>query len=83
MLAEAGKDSRPLDAARLFHPIVADMLERADTRAYPKVAKILVELRGFYELAGAEAEFAEYVAEIRSVYARRPALMAALDKKKL
>lgn len=82
-LAETSRSTRPLDAARLFHPIVDDMLQRADTRMYPKVAKQLVELRGYYDDADSADEFRAYVDDIRAAYARRPSLLKALDRKKL
>lgn len=43
-------------------------------------AKALVNVRDLYERAGDSGDFAAYLQELREQYARRPSLMAALDR---
>lgn len=82
-LIDASRETRPREAAYLYRPQIEADLEPANTRVYPKIAKNLVKVRALYAKADTETEFEAYMAKIRSDYARRPSLMAALDKKGL
>jgi uncharacterized Zn finger protein len=55
----------------------------ADTRGYAAIADELATMRDLYAEAGDNADFAMYVADIKTRFARRPSLMAALARKGL
>ncbi len=82
-LMQASSSDRPYDAAQLYRPLLADLLERANTRRYPQVAKVLKAMGTLYAAAGREDEFAQEVRALREEYRRRPTLIAALDRAKL
>jgi uncharacterized Zn finger protein len=77
-LADASAASRPAEAARLYPPQIEVRLVRPNTSVYPEVARLLVDLRRLHEAAGDTTAFREYVAQLRTAYARRPSLMKAL-----
>lgn len=82
-LAEASRHARPLEAADLYRAQIEKDLRHADTKLYPGIASGLATIRDLYGAADAEQAFSEYLAGIRETYARRPSLMAALDRKGL
>jgi hypothetical protein len=82
-LAAASVDRMPREAADLHRPSIEDDLRVPDTRRYPKIADELSRTRDLYAKAGADAEFAQYMADIRSRYGRRPSLMTAFDQRRL
>ena len=82
-LAEASADFAPLEAAALWRKDIEKHLTHPDSKLYADIAKQLTTMRDLYHRAGAEADFATYVSELRETYRRRPALMSALDRQGL
>jgi hypothetical protein len=82
-LAKLSADSRPIHAGDLYRPHIEKALTYPNAPAYPGIADQLARMRELYVRGGAEHEFAAYIAQIRDTYARRPALMKALDRKRL
>jgi len=83
-LAQASAESRPIQAAELYRPhIERDLASPPNTRLYSGIAQRLATMRDLYLQAGREKEFTRYIAEVRSTYKRRTALIAALDRKRL
>lgn len=82
-LAEASRETMPREAADLHRPGIEQDLRHPHADMYPKIADDLVVMRDLYARAGAEADFAAYVADIRTRFGRRPSLMAALDRRHL
>ena len=82
-LAKASAEARPLDAASLYREGIEKDLTHPNSPIYPDVAKRLALMRDLHEKGGAPEVFAEYVAGLRGKYKRRPALMAALDRRGL
>ncbi|MGI5125720.1 SWIM zinc finger family protein [Pseudonocardia sp. CA-107938] len=82
-LAEASAETMPREAADLYRRVVDEDLRIADTKRYPGIAAMLAQVRDLYAAAGAGAEFAEYLAEIRTRFGRRTSLMAQLDRRGL
>ena len=82
-LAAASVEARPVDAAELYRPGIEKDLVHTNSSLYPDIAKRLATMRDLYVRAGRESEFAEYAAELRERYKRRPSLMAALDRHRL
>lgn len=78
---ERGQDAS--GGADLHRPSIEDDLRVPDTRRYLKIADELSRTRDLYAEAGADAEFAEYMADIRSRYGRRTSLMTAFDQRRL
>jgi uncharacterized Zn finger protein len=73
----------PREAADLHRPAIEDALRQPNSKRYPWIAEELSRMRELYAKAGADADFAEYLRGIRERFRRRPALMAALDRKRL
>ena len=82
-LADASRDFAPREAGDLYRDDVAKDLKYADTEKYRSIAERLASMRDLYERAGAGADFAEYIAELRGTYRRRTSLMSALDRERL
>ncbi len=82
-LAAASVDSMPRESADLYRPWLEDELRYPDTRRYAPIADTLALMRDLYARAGAAAEFAEYIADIRSRFRRRPSLMRELARRGL
>jgi hypothetical protein len=82
-LADRGAKARPVDAADLFRPQLEKDLRYPDSKLYPDIAATLAKMAKLYEEGGRSADFASYIAQIRQDYGRRPALMKALDAKRL
>jgi tetratricopeptide (TPR) repeat protein len=82
-LADASRTSRPREAAELYRTQIDAKLLHANTRVYPEVARLLVTMRGLSEAAGDLHQFEEYLADVRSRYARRSSLMGALQAQRL
>ena len=82
-LANASTNEFPGRAARLHRERLEATLAVARADTYPDVAATLVHVGRLMERAGEQQEFAAYVASIRDRFARRPALMAALDRRGL
>jgi hypothetical protein len=79
-LADASRDHAPHDAAELYRADIAKDLTYADTRKYASIAERIATMRDLYQRAGAEADFADYLAELRETYRRRTSFMSALDR---
>lgn len=82
-LAQRGAESRPVAAADLYRPQLEADLRHPNSKVYPDIAARLARMAELYEQGGRSADFASFMAEIRQKYGRRPALMKALDAKKL
>jgi uncharacterized Zn finger protein len=79
-LAERFATTHPHRAGELFAMQLPGMLAVADTRAYPGIARHLVEMERLYAAAGRDDEFRSLMAELRTTYARRPSFIKALDE---
>lgn len=82
-LAKASAATRPVHAAELYRPHIEKALVHPNARAYPGIAEMLTRMQELYVRGGAEHECAAYIAQIREKYRRRPALMKAMDSKRL
>jgi hypothetical protein len=82
-LADRGAEARPIEAADLYRPQLETDLRYPDTALYPGIAATLATMAELYERGGRSADFASFIAQIRRDYGRRPALMRALDAKRL
>jgi hypothetical protein len=82
-LAEASGPDRALDAAALFRLPIESKLVNADTRTYPEIVRLLVEIRRLSAAGGDQDWFADYTADIRRRFEKRRALMQAMDAKHL
>ena len=82
-LAVRGAALRPVAAANLYRPQLEQDLRYPNSAVYPDVAATLLTMRGLYEQGDRGEDFADYLAKLRNDYARRPALMKALDAKGL
>lgn len=82
-LATQGASARPVEAADLYRPQLEADLQRPNTRLYPGIAATLATMAKLYEQGGRTDDFAKYIAQIRQDYGRRPALMKALDARRL
>ena len=82
-LAAASAEAMPRESADLSRPWLEDELRYADTQKYRPNADTLLVMRNLYVRAGAEADFVEYVAGIRSRFGRRPSLMKELARRGL
>jgi hypothetical protein len=82
-LADASATSRPREAASLYPPQIEARLRYPDTRVYPELARMLVDMRSLSEAAGDLRNFEDYVADVRSRYARRTSLIKALQAQRL
>lgn len=82
-LADRGADARPVAAADLYRPKLEKDLQYPNSKIYPDIAATLATMAELYERGGRSADFASFISQIRRDYGRRPALMAALDAKRL
>ncbi len=82
-LADRGAKARPIAAADLYRPGLAKDLREPNSKLYPDIAARLATMAKLYEKGGRGAEFVLFMAEIRQQYGNRPALMRALDAKRL
>lgn len=82
-LADRGAKARPVAAADLYRPGLEKDLRYPDSKLYPDIAARLVTMAKLYEKGGRGAEFVLFMAQLREQYRRRPALMKALDAKRL
>jgi len=82
-LADRGAKARPVAAADLYRPGLEKDLRYPDSTLYPDIAARLATMAKLYEKGGRGAEFAVFMAQLREQYRRRPALMKALDAKRL
>jgi hypothetical protein len=82
-LADASARSRPREAAELYRAQIGAKLLHTNTRIYPEVARMLIAMRSLSEAAGDLDRFEEYLADVRSRYARRSSLMGALQAQRL
>ncbi|GIU94960.1 MAG: hypothetical protein KatS3mg012_1417 [Gaiellaceae bacterium] len=78
-LADASREHRPDDAARVYGRLLEDALEIADDRHYARVVDLLARWRDTLRLHGRARELDLQVAAIRELYARRPRLLKRLD----
>lgn len=79
-LVDASMQARPLDAAALLRAQVDEALTgRADSRIYPGVTSELLRIRALHTAGGDRQGFVDYLAQLRSAYARRPSLIKQLD----
>lgn len=82
-LAVRGADARPVDAADLYRPQLEKDLRYPNSAIYPDIAERLATMAELYEKGRRSADFASFMAQIRQDYRKRPALMKALDAKRL
>lgn len=82
-LAQRGAAVRPIAAADLYRPGLERDLRYPNSKVYPDIAETLVTMRELYKMGGRSADFASFIAQIRQDYGRRPALMKALNARKL
>jgi hypothetical protein len=82
-LAVRGADARPVDAADLYRPQLEKDLRYPNSAIYPDIAERLATMAELYERAGRRTDFVSFMAQIRQDYRKRPALMKALDAKRL
>jgi tetratricopeptide (TPR) repeat protein len=82
-LADASARSRPREAAELYRAQIGAKLLHTNTRIYPEVARMLIAMRSLSEATGDLDRFEEYLADVRSRYARRSSLMGALQAQRL
>jgi hypothetical protein len=82
-LAVRGADARPTDAADLYRPQLEKDLRYPNSKLYPDIAERLATMAQLYEKGGRSADFASFIAQIRQDYRKRPALMKALDARRL
>lgn len=82
-LADRGAKARPVAAADLYRPGLEKDLRYPNSPLYPDIAARLATMAKLYEKGGRGAEFAVLMAQLREQYRRRPALMKALDAKRL
>ncbi|MGA8046312.1 MAG: DUF6880 family protein [Dermatophilaceae bacterium] len=79
-LAKRFRTTHPDRAGELYAMQLPGMLGVAKTRAYPGIARHLVEMQRLYAAAGRSDEFRSLMAELRGTYARRTSFIKALDK---
>lgn len=79
-LAKRLRTGHPDRAGELYAMQLPTLLAVANTRAYPGIARHLVEMERLYAAAGRTDEFRSLMAELRSTYARRTSFLKALDK---
>jgi uncharacterized Zn finger protein len=82
-LADRGAEARPVEAADLYRPQLEKDLRYPNSKLYPGIAATLATMAELYERGDRSTDFASFIAQIRQDYGRRPALMKALDAKKL
>lgn len=82
-LADRGAAARPVAAADLYRPELEKDLRYPNSKIYPDIAARLAIMAKLYKKGGRSADFAEFMSQIRQEYGRRPALMRALDARKL
>lgn len=82
-LAGALAKNYPGRAATLYRPHIDDALRVTDSKRYAGIADMLARMRDLSKKSGDTTEFAAYVEDIRMQYARRPALMAELARRRL
>jgi tetratricopeptide (TPR) repeat protein len=78
-LARKRAGQHPCDAIPVFRRHVEAAVELGKRPSYEYAASLLAELGRCYERAGAVAEFAEYVRQLRTTHKRKRAFVAALD----
>ncbi len=79
-LADSSREARPDDALRVYGSLVSEALEVADDRHYDRVVDLLGRWRDTLSRHGRTKELELQVAAIRELYARRPRLLARMDK---
>lgn len=82
-LSAKSETTYPRRAADLFLGGLEKDLRYPNSKIYPEIAKTLAHMRGLYERAGDHLDFAELMSGLRASYANRPALMKALDRRRL
>lgn len=82
-LAQRGATTRPVAAADLYRPQLERELQHPNSKLYPGIAETLATMAKLYKKGGCSDDFASFIAQIRQEYGRWPALMKALDAKKL
>ena len=70
-------------AGDLYRPELEEDFRYPDSKLYPDIADRLATMAKLYEKSGCSTDFAAFIAQIRQDYGRRPALMKALDRKRL
>lgn len=70
-------------AGDLYRPELEKDLRYPNSKLYPDIADRLATMAKLYEKGGRSTAFAAFIAQIRQNYGRRPALMKALDRKRL
>ncbi|MEE6169183.1 MULTISPECIES: hypothetical protein [unclassified Mycolicibacterium] len=71
------------ESADLYRPQLEKDLQYPDSKLYPDIAERLATMAELYEKCGRSADFASFMAQLRRDYCKRPALMKALDAKRL
>lgn len=82
-LAFRGAETRPIDAADLYRPQLEKDLRYPNSKLYPDIAEQLATMAELYEKGGRSDDFASFMTQFRQDYCKRPALMKALDAKRL
>ncbi|MFF4493576.1 SWIM zinc finger domain-containing protein [Streptomyces sp. NPDC001546] len=79
-LADRIRDRRPADALNVYLRQIEPLRRQTGDGTYERLAELLLSARACHRLLGSEAEFASYLAALRSDQKRKRKLMAVLDQ---
>lgn len=79
-LCEQRAQTHPADTLPIYQGAIRRVLETTDKRNYKWAADLLKDMRAAAQAAGAEAEFAEFLAAVREENRRRPTCIKVLDR---
>jgi len=79
-VARAAEKDYPREAMELYEEMVEDSIGRRQRSAYRQAAEYLRRVKGLYEALDAGSDWDGYIRDLRTRYARFPALQDELDK---
>ncbi|MFD8147188.1 SWIM zinc finger domain-containing protein [Streptomyces sp. NPDC059708] len=80
VLADRIRDQRPADALTVYLRWIEPLLKQTGDTTYERLAELLLSARACHRALGSEAEFATYLAALRTDQKRKRKLMAILDQ---
>lgn len=82
-VAKAAEKDYPKDAIGIYKLYVETRIEWRDRSNYQIACQYLLSIRNLYQKIGQEAEWKEYISQLREQYRRLPALKDEMSKAKL
>ncbi|MBA3565122.1 MAG: hypothetical protein H0W33_14180 [Gammaproteobacteria bacterium] len=79
-LASLRENDHPRDAIAVYRRLIGPIVQRTNNDAYAEAAKLLRRIERLQEKLGEQAEFREYLAQVRTEYKPKRNFIKLLEK---